>query len=87
MRIRLSGAALAFGGGDAGLGTPDLAFEVVSLAETLCFDQLCFTLFELLLEGLLSGPEVDRGLLVDSSPPMVTSDHQIESILSGAMRG
>ena len=27
-----AGAALAFGGGDAGLGAPDLAFEVVALA-------------------------------------------------------
>ena len=26
-----AGAALAFGGGDAGLGAPDLAFEVVAL--------------------------------------------------------
>ena len=50
-------AALAFGGGDPGLGAQDLAFEVVALA-SLGLQQLFFPCFELPLEGLLAIQEL-----------------------------
>ena len=53
-----AGAALAFGGGDAGLGALDLTFEGF-FPETLGFDQLFFPLLEFLLRERFAGPEVD----------------------------
>ena len=47
-----AGAAFAFGGGDAGLGAPDLAFEDF-FPVALGFQQLFFPLPKLLLEGFL----------------------------------
>ena len=47
-------AALAFGGGDPGLGAQDLAFEVVALA-ALCLQELFFLFLQLVLQGHLAG--------------------------------
>ena len=52
-----AGTALAFGGGDAGLGAPDLAFEVVALA-SLGILQLFFPCLEILFQGLLAGQKL-----------------------------
>ena len=52
-----AGATLAFGGGDPGLGAPDLAFQVVALA-LLGLQQLFFPCLELLLKQLLAIQEL-----------------------------
>ena len=72
---QLAGASLAFGGGDAGLGAPDLAFEVVALA-ALCFQEFFFPGFKLLFEGLLPGQKLLEFFLWLPSPSMVASDPQ-----------
>ena len=57
MRINWRVRRLRWGGGDAGLGAPDLAFEVVALA-ALCFQEFFFPGFKLLFEGLLPGQKL-----------------------------
>ena len=52
-----AGAALAFGGGDAGLGASDLTFESF-FPLALGFDQLFFPLLEFLLESVLPGQKL-----------------------------
>ena len=48
-----AGAALALGGGDAGLGAPDLAFEGV-LPNALGFQEFFFPFLQFLVQGLLA---------------------------------
>ena len=48
-----AGTALAFGGGDAGLGTADLAFEGF-FPDALSFQEFFFPLLEFLVQGLLA---------------------------------
>ena len=62
MRIRAAGAALALGGGDAGLGALDLAFEGF-FPETLGFQEFFFSLLEFLVQGLLAFQQLVKFLL------------------------
>ena len=48
-----AGAALALGGGDAGLGAVDLAFEGF-FPEALSFQKLFFLFLQFLVQGLLA---------------------------------
>ena len=48
-----AGAALALGGGDAGLGALDLAFEGCLFPEALGFQEFFFSLLQFLVQGLL----------------------------------
>ena len=48
-----AGAALAFGGGDAGLGAVDLALEGF-FSESLGFQEFFFSLLQFLVQGLLA---------------------------------
>ena len=52
-----AGAALAFGGGDAGLGALDLAFEGF-FPEALSFQKLFFLFLQFLVQGLLAGQKL-----------------------------
>ena len=69
-----AGAALAVGGGDAGLGAPDLAFEGF-FPVTRGFHQLFFPVLELLLQGYLPGQKFIE-LLMCPSLSMVALDPQ-----------
>ena len=74
-----SGALLAFGGGDSGLGALDLAFEVVALA-ALRVLQFFFPRFKLLLEGLLPGQQLLEFFLWLHRGPMVPSARQRDQL-------
>ena len=58
-----AGAALAFGGGDAGLSAPNLFLQVVALA-SLGILKLFFSSLLAPGSGPLGGPEVAQVLLV-----------------------
>ena len=64
-----AGAALAFGGGDAGLGALDLAFEGV-FPNALGFQEFFFSFLQFLVQGLLALQQ-----LVSSSCGFMASDN------------